>query len=80
MPKGITIAQVIATISGPGCGIHGEIDLQKPLKQVFSVTAASLWISLVSVAFVDVPDDVLSAAPDDTIATVADRIVAYYAS
>jgi len=74
----ITSALVLAKIAGPECGVYNQVRITAPLSGIFQgVSAPLLWLVKVSRLFPEVPEGVLFAAPDDSFASVADRIAEY---
>lgn len=75
--QNITSAQVLAIITSTRCGIHNQVKITSPLKDIFGGLSASFWISMVSNKFPEIPEEILTIKPEDTIAGVADRIAEY---
>lgn len=74
----IASAQVLLVIAGPKCGILNRTKTAVPLKDLFQgIIAPSLWLASVAETFPELPEGFLSVSPDDTFASVADRIAEY---
>ena len=76
--KGPSSAHVLSIITSRKCGIFGNVNITKPLKDTFpGATSACFWISCVSGEFPNIPEKKLSVSPDETFSSVAQRISDY---